>query len=445
MTDTAACPYDDGRIVVDFDQHSPEYQANMAELSHSLRARCPVTWSEHHGGYWVVTALDEVSAMYKRPDLFSAVKDTENPEGMFRGIQIPDAQPQITAGFLEMDPPVQLDFRRVLNPYLSPAAIEKWEPLVRGFTHACIDDIIESGRFDFVDDLVNIVPAIVTMAMLGLPLSSWEIYCEPTHAMVYTPPDSPDLPRVQEMGMNMVMNLFGEVAAAREHPRPGIIKALIDAEVDGEPLDDGGIIGTVFLVIGGGFDTTTAFTSSVWRWLAEHPAEKARLLADRALLDTATEEFLRYFSPSQGDARTVTQDFEVAGYKFSKGDRVLLSFAMPNRDPKYFPEPDTVQLDRFPNRHAAFGLGNHRCIGSNIARMQFKTIMWEALERIPEYAIDEDGVDRYATIGVINGNKHMPTTFEPGRRRGPGLAETMAIWQARLDAEAERDAAAAES
>jgi cytochrome P450 len=436
MTDTAKRTYDDDRIVVEFDQHSLEYQAHSAELSHELRSKCPVTWSESHGGFWVVTALDEVSAMYKHPELFSAVKDTENHDSIYRGIQIPDAQPDITAGFLEMDPPVQLDFRRVLNPYLSPAAIEKWRPLVHDLTHACIDDVIESGRFDFVDDLVNIVPAIVTMAMLGLPLSSWEVYCEPTHAMVYTPPDSPDLPRVQGMALNMVMDLAGALAAAREHPRPGIIRSLIEAEVNGEPLDDAGIIGTVFLVIGGGFDTTTAFTSSVWRWLAEHPEEKARLLADPALLDTATEEFLRYFSPSQGDARTVTQDCEVAGYKFSEGDRVLLSFAMPNRDPKYFPDPDTVKLDRFPNRHAAFGLGNHRCIGSNIARMQFKTIMWETLQRIPEYSIDLGGTVRYESIGVINGNKHMPTTFEPGMRRGPGLAETMATWQAQLDAEA---------
>jgi cytochrome P450 len=437
MTDTEKrTTYDDGRIVVDFDQHSHEYQARSAELSHELRSKCPVTWSEHHGGYWVVTALDEVGEMYKHPELFSAVKDVTDPTSVYRGIQIPDPNPQITAGFLEMDPPQQLEFRRVLNPYLSPAAITRWEPLVRDFTHACLNEVIETGKFDFVDDLVNIVPAVLTMAMLGVPLADWEVYCEPTHALVYTPPDSPDLPRVQQASMVMMMRLAESVQAVRSNPKPGIVKALIEADVNGEPLDDFGILGTVFLVIGGGFDTTTAFTSNVWRWLAEHPDEKARLLADRRLLDLATEEFLRYFSPSQGDARTVTQDCEVAGHRFSEGDRVLLSFAMPNRDPKYFDDPDVVKLDRFPNRHAAFGLGNHRCIGSNIARMQFKTIMWETLQRIPEYSIDVDGVARYDTIGVINGNQHMPTTFTPGVRQGPGLEEMMSIWQARLDEEA---------
>jgi cytochrome P450 len=324
----------------------------------------------------------------------------------------------------------------VLNPYLSPAAVTAWEPLVRAFTHACIDDVIESGRLDFVDDIVNIVPAVLTMAMLGLPLEDWSLYAEPTHAMVYTPPDSPDLPRVQEALFGTIMRLVGCVAEARVNPRSGIIKALIEADVDGVPLSDEGIVGTVFLVIGGGFDTTTAFTSSVWRYLFEHPEDKARLLSDRSLLDSGTEEFLRYFSPSQGDARTVTRDCVLAGYAFSEGDRVLTSFAMPNRDPKHFEDPDVVKLDRFPNRHAAFGLGNHRCIGSNIARMQFKTIMWETLQRIPDYEIDYTGVDRYPTIGIINGYKHMPATFAPGERVGPGLAATMAAWQTRLDDEA---------
>ena len=435
MTDIVDRHFEDGRIVVDFDQHSLEYQARSAELSHELRGKCPVTWSNNYGGFWVVTALDEVAEMYKHPELFSAVKDPD-PTSNFRGIQIPDANPQVSSGFLEMDPPEQLDFRRVLNPFLSPAAITKWEPLVHDFTHACLDEVIEAGRFDFIDDLVNIVPAVLTMAMLGVPLSEWDMYCEPMHAMVYTPPDSPDLPRVQQMGMEMVGGLIQNVAAARANPRPGIIKALVEAEVNGQPLDDFGILGTVFLVVGGGLDTTTAFTSSVWQWLFQNPTEKARLLADHSLLDLATEEFLRFFTPAQGDARTVTQDCEVAGYKFSEGDRVLLSFAMPNRDPKHFPDPDSVVLDRFPNRHAAFGLGNHRCIGSNIARMQFKTIMWETLQRIPEYVIGDDGVDRYDTIGVINGYKHMPTSFAPGVRQGPGFAETMAIWQSRLDDEA---------
>ena len=434
----------DDRIAVDFDQHSLDYRNRYPEISHELRSKCPVTWSTNYDGYWVVTGLEEVSAFFRRPDLFSAIKDLANPDSRYRGIQIPDMNPGITAGFLEMDPPQQLAYRHVLNPYMSPAAIQRWEPLVRDFTHACINEVIEGGRLDFVDDIANIVPAVLTMAMLGLPLADWEIYCEPSHAMVYTPPDSPDLPRVQQAALAMVMRLGQCVGEARANPRPGIIKALIDAEIDGRPLSDEGIIGTTFLVIGGGFDTTTSLTASAWRWLSEHPDQRDQLVADRSLLNTATEEFLRFFSPSQGDARTVTQDCEVVGYEFSEGDRILLGFAMPNRDPRVFDEPDELHLDRFPNRHAAFGLGNHRCIGSNIARMQFKVIMWETLQRLGNYVVDGDAAVRYESIGVINGYKHLPATFAPGPRVGPGLAEMMATWQARLDAEAAETAGAAQ-
>lgn len=427
------------KIVVDFDQHRDDYRDRYPEISHELRGKCPVTWSESHGGYWVVTGLEEVAEFYRHPELFSAWKDTSGRQPQFEGIQIPRSG-TYQAGFLEMDPPEQLEYRRILNPLMSPAAVRKWEPLVADFTRACINDVIENGELDFVDDIANIVPAVFTLAALGLPLADWEIYCEPTHAQVYTKPGTPEMDRVLEMSMRMQARLAVGIAEIRAKPRPGMIKALIDGSVNGQPLPDEGILGTVSLLIGGGFDTTTALTANAWNWLAQHPDGKARLLADKSLLDTATEEFLRYFTPAQGDARTVTRDCEVAGYAFNGGDRVLMSFAMPNRDPRTFPEPDVIKLDRFPNRHAAFGLGNHRCIGSNIARMNFKVIMWETLQRIPEYTIIHERAVRYDTIGVINGFQHLPATFAPGRRDGPGLAETLARWQAMLDDEADQAA-----
>jgi cytochrome P450 len=423
------------KVVVDFDHHSKEYREHGMEIAAEARSKCPVAWSEHYGGYWFVTGLDEASAFQKRPDLFSAYHELGNPDTIYKGIAIPFVDTEHSAGFLEMDPPDQLAYRRILNPLLSPAAVVEWEPLVREFTNACIDEFIEESRGDFVEQVVNVVPAVLTMAMVGMPLKDWVVFNEPTHAMIYTPPDSPDRQRVDELVVQMVMHLFEYIQKSRENPRRGILKVLIEAEINGEPLSDMAIVSTLMLVIGGGFDTTTALTSQTWRWLAENPEGKAQLMADPELWTTATEEFLRFFSPSQGTARSVTQDCEIAGYSFNKGDRALLSFSMPNRDPKYFEDPDTIKLDRFPNRHAAFGLGNHRCIGSNLARMQFKAIMQESLKRIPECAIDYDGLQRYETIGTINGNKNMPMTFPPGARQGPGLEATVEGWQAKLDAE----------
>ena len=118
----------------------------------------------------------------------------------YQGITIPTPEGrQFQGGFLEMDPPEQRHYRQVLNPYLSPAAVSRWIPFVDEVVRACLDEKIETGRIDFVDDLANIVPAVLTLAMMGIPLENWAIYCEPVHAAVYTPPDSPDMPRVREM------------------------------------------------------------------------------------------------------------------------------------------------------------------------------------------------------------------------------------------------------
>ena len=344
------------------------------------------------------------------------------------------------AGFLEMDPPEQLEYRRVLNPFLSPAAVVRWRPLIEDFTRACIDQAIESGRIDFVDDLANVVPAVLTMAMLGLPLTDWEVYCEPTHALVYTPKSSPDWPRVEQQTFRMVQRLGECVAAARLQSRPGMIRALVDAEVMGAPLPDAGVVGTVFLLIGGGFDTTTSLLAGSLDWLDDHGGERQRLLNEPGLIDTATEEFLRFFTPAQGGGRTILQDADCAGFSFAENDRVFLSYAMCNHDPAVFPNPDEIVLDRMPNRHAAFGLGVHRCIGSNLARVGFKIMLTEVLRRLPDFRVDQAGIVRYESIGIINGYQHVPATFTPGRREGPSLAEVMERWQAELDAEAAQDA-----
>jgi cytochrome P450 len=195
------------RVAVDFDQHTPEYRARYPEVSHELREQCPVAWSTRHGGFWVVTGHEQLSALSKRPDLLSNDHDPTGERNGYEGISIP-ARGSTRGGFLEMDPPEQSEYRRILNPVLSPAAVQKWEPLVADFTRACIDGVIETGRIDFVDDFANVVPAVLTMAMLGLPLADWIVYCEPAHMQVYTPPDSPNFPKMLELTGLMSQRLW---------------------------------------------------------------------------------------------------------------------------------------------------------------------------------------------------------------------------------------------
>lgn len=422
------------RVVVEFDQHSPEYREAYPAMAHELRERCPVVWSTSHGGFWVVAGHEVLSAIARRTDLLSNDHDPDGVRDGYDGIAIP-ARGTTRVGFVEMDPPEQSEYRRVLNPFLSPAGLQVWNPFLADFTRACIDDVIETGRLDFVDHFANIVPAVLTMAMLGLPLADWEIYCEPTHMQVYTPPNSPDVPKLVKLHERMTDRLAQYVDIRKREPRPGMLTTVLNAKVMGEFVSDDEIVATMVLLIAGGFDTTTSLLASALDWLDAHPEERARLVEDSRYLDLATEEFLRYFSPAQGNGRTIRQDCEVVGFKFSEGERMLLSFAMCNHDPSSFPNPDDIVLDRFPNPHAAFGLGAHRCIGSNLARLDFKYMLREALRRMPDYRVDQAGREQYESIGSINGFKHLPATFTPGRREGPPLAEVMTDWQARLDAE----------
>jgi cytochrome P450 len=418
-----------------FDRHAPDYRDHFEEITEELHQKCPVAWTDTHGGHWVASGHQEVFEIARRADVLSNDNDVSAERRGYVGISIPSAQGQrYRGGFLEMDPPEQRHYRQALNPYLSPAAVARWTPVVDELVRASLDEKIETGSVDFVDDLANIVPAVLTLAMMGLPLADWPIYCEPAHAAVYTPPDSPNMPRVRQQSIEMSMRLYQAILEIRGKPRPGLIDALIHATINGEAPGDAEITGVLGLLIGGGFDTTTALTAHSLEYLSEHPDERERLSRERGtLLDPATEEFLRFYTPAPGDGRTISADCQLASTSFKEGERLWVSWAMANRDPAVFPEPNKIDLARTGNRHTSFGLGIHRCIGSNMARMTFKRMLLAVLDRMPDYVCDPAGAVHYPTIGVIQGMQHLPATFTPGPRLGPSLDQTLEVLQRACD------------
>ncbi|ADT97935.1 MULTISPECIES: cytochrome P450 [Mycolicibacterium] len=410
-----------------FDRHTPQYRDRFQEITAAMHARCPLAWTDTYGGHWVAAGNRAVFELARCPHVSNDHDVTGERKG-YQGINIPrgDTSVNFRAGMLEMDDPEHREYRSPLNGYLSPAAVQRWVPVVDELVRACLDDKIEQGRIDFVDDLANIVPAVLTLGLFGVPLKHWEIYCEPAHASVYTPAESPEYRRVTELAVASAMEMMRHVAEIRETPRPGLIDALIRTRINGAPPPDIEIMGMLMLLIGGGFDTTTALTAHSLEWLSGHPDERERLSRDRdTLLDPATEEFLRYFTPAPGDGRTLAADVEVDGVVLKEGERLWLSWAMANRDPGLFDHPDEVILDRKGNRHFSFGLGVHRCIGSNVARTVFKSMLTAVLDRMPDFHCDPAGAVHYETIGVIQGMKHLPATFTPGPRLGPGLDATL--------------------
>jgi cytochrome P450 len=409
-----------------FDRHTPEYRLQFEKITEEMQSKCPVAWSETYNGHWVAADSRHVFELARCP----AVSNHHDLTGEtpYQGITIPKAQRAtvVRGGILEMDEPEHSTYRGALNPYLSPAAIKRWQPFVDEIVRAALDEKIESGRIDFVDDLANIVPAVLTLAMMGIELNKWMIYSEPAHLSVSTPEHSPDAERVAQMNRQMGIDLLTNMVEIKEDPRPGLVNALLQLRIDGEPAPDLEIMGNLGLIIGGGFDTTTALTAHALEWLSDNPDKRELLSRERdTLLNPATEEFLRYFTPAPGDGRTFSEDVEVEGQKFNEGERLWISWAMANRDPSLFDEPNEIVLDRKGNRHFSFGIGVHRCVGSNVARTVFKSMLTAVLDRMPDYVCDPEGTEHYETIGVIQGMKHLPATFTPSKPSGPGLDETL--------------------
>ena len=396
---------------VEFDHHSPAYAEDWIDIYRDLRATCPVAHTDAHGGFYVVTRYEDVATVARDDSTFSSLNDPSAGRG---GVTIPSAPSQHIP--IEVDAPEFQRYRRLLNPIFSPAASERWRPSIERWASICIDEVIEKGAIDLVDDLAAVVPALFTCEFLGLPTEDWHRYADPLHRVIYTPPGPGREALFGDM-MWIHESVQELIARRRVEPADDVITYLTKADDDGEPLTDE-VIGKICdLIMAGGFDTTTASTTAALHHLHEHPADRQRLIDDPQLLPSAVEEFLRYFCPTQALARTVTTETQLAGETLEPGDRLLLSWASANHDESVFERPDEIVLERFPNRHLAFGVGAHRCLGSHVARAEITAMLQAVLTRIPDYEIDVAAAERYTTIGIVNGWISMPATFTPGERR----------------------------
>jgi cytochrome P450 len=411
MSATAARPQ-----TVEFDHNSPEYAQRWREIYGDLRQRCPVAHTESYGGYYVLTRYKDVERALKDDDTFASHHSMEEGS-QYGGILIPPS-PNVSTP-IEMDPPEFTPLRKLLNPHFSPGKAVEWEPFTRDVTIGLIDQVIETGRMDLVDQLASPVPALLTAALLGLPLEDWRMYSEVAHAIVYTPPADPRFLDVVQRLQEIHQRATKVGLERRDDPQDDLLSAIATyRDSNGELLPEHRITEFCSLIIGGGNDTTTSLLAQAFIWLSEHPDQRDWLREDPARIKGACEEFLRYFTPTQALARTIRKPVDIGGYELQPGDRVLLSFASANLDPEEFENPDEIVLDRFPNRHQAFGLGLHRCLGSNFTRMEFSVVLEEVLKRLPDFVVDRSASEAYESIGIVNGWATMPATFTPGTRQG---------------------------
>lgn len=400
--------------VADFDVFASRTLADNDAAWDALDAVGPVAWTEHNGGHWVISGYDEVAAAFRAWETFSSARtDPAVSSITLSNARIPLLVPE------ELDPPEWHPVRRLLAGQLSPAAAERLRPRARYWARHCVDAVIESGRIELVHELAFPVPAAVTLEWLGFPESDWLLMSAAFHDAAAYPHDTTEYHAAVKAARHVVTRIADEVADRAARPRDDGLTAIVHSEIDGGRISTELAEALVFMTIGGGVDTTSALASAALLHLHRHPDDRARLLAEPDLMDPATEEFLRVYPPARTHARTVTHDAEFGGCPMRAGDRVLLSEVAAGRDPAAFPDADRFVVDRFPNRHLAFGAGIHRCPGSHLARITFTELLGEVLERIPDYRIVDADVVEYPNWSMIGGWARLPAEFTPGARRGP--------------------------
>jgi cytochrome P450 len=404
-----------------YDHHSADYAESAEAIHQELRRSCPVAHSDAHGGFWVVTRYADVVAVSNDEATFSSEHDLTGEGTGFQGVAIPP--PPVRMIPLEVDPPAFNAYRRLLNPWFAPAAVEQWDQYIRDLVTACLDRTIESGSIDLVLDLANPVPAIVTLAVLGMPTEDWSKYAEPMHTAVYAPPGTPEHDQAAADQLWIVGQLIDAVVDRQLAPRDDVLSSLATGRYeDGSQVSMEDAVAMAYTVMAGGVDTTTALIANALVWLSAHPDIRARVASSPGLIPSAREEMLRYFSPVQAFARTATVDTKIDGCPVDRGERVLLSFASANLDDAIFDDPEDVVIDRPNNRHVAFGAGIHRCLGRHFARHEIDVVLGEVLRRLPDYQVDASRVARYESIGNVNGLIRVPATFTPSARVGSPLA-----------------------
>jgi cytochrome P450 len=386
----------------DWDHADPAYNQNAPQIWDQLRGTCPVAHTDRYGGAWLPVSHADVSAVARDTDHFSsegAVLANKPPRDQWVSMAPIGGAPPITS-----DPPFHADARRLLLPAFSPQVVAEWEPEIRRLCNELIDNMGDVDTVDAAVQYAQNIPVYVIARMLGLPLEDSDYFRETVHMVL------------EEIGAE-----FGERQGAFEkldayltmhvqdhidNPKDDLIGFLLNAKIYDQPLSPQHVVGTIILLMVAGIDTTwSSIGSSIWH-LAQHPSDLHRMVSEPELLPTAIEELLRMYAPVTM-ARIVSQDAEIGGCPVKQGDSVLLPFPAANRDPEVFPDADKVIIDREENRHVAFGLGIHRCLGSNLARLELRVAVQVFIQRFPKFELADPSAVTWS-LGQVRGPRKLP-------------------------------------
>ena len=383
----------------DFDHMDAQWVNDPFPIWDDLRQRCPVAHTTRYGGVHLPTRMADVR---------DAAYDTETFSSRRPIVRANSPEVALPTPPISSDPPHHKPSRMLLLPAFTPQAIAPYIQVTRRICNELLDDIGNAPSCDAARQFAQHVPVRVIASMLGVPETDGDLFRQWIHVMLDdTVRDSPDS-ATKFVAVSREMDAYFRTHVERraDYDGPDLISFMMRARFSGQELTERHFYGTLRLLLIAGIDTTwSAIGASLWH-LARTPADRQRLVSEPELIPTAVEEFLRAFAPVTM-ARQVRRDGEIAGCPVRAGEMVLLAFPAANRDPAVFPDADKVIIDRKDNRHAAFGLGIHRCAGSNLARMEIQVALEEWLKRIPEFTLDESQPVNWSA-GQVRGPRTVP-------------------------------------
>lgn len=399
------CPVHDW--ATDYDVMDPDYNSDPGPIWKDLRERCPIAHSTRWGGSWMPTRYEDVRNMARAvPTLSSRAPGVIPPSPEMREILIQEVKefgaelPPISA-----DPPLHKPFKQLILPLFSPKAVETYRPFTEKLANNLIDKIIDSGTVaDGAVDYAQQLPPRVIAYIIGIDETRADEFTEWVRGILEQGQANPE---IRLKYRRIIRDYFQEmIAERRRNPRDDAISKLMEAKIEGENLSDYTIIGVCFLLLVAGIDTTWSSIGSALFHFGTKTDHRNRMYAEPELFPTAIEELLRFYSPVKM-ARRVLEPVAFSGVEMQPGDKVIMNFPAANRDPEVFENPDEVMLDREQNRHIAFGVGIHRCAGSNLARMEMDVALRTWFNRIKDFEVIQPEKVIWSG-GQVRGPRVMP-------------------------------------
>tara|TARA_B110000285_G_scaffold230352_1_gene296806 strand:+ start:541 stop:1767 length:1227 start_codon:yes stop_codon:yes gene_type:complete len=405
----AGCPH--------FDLTAPEtYTGGVPrEIFKYLRNEEPLYWHddpETNTGFWAVTKQKDLDFISKNPLLFSSAQKSSLPWE-----SDPERVILMSQQLINMDPPQHLKYRRLVRNAFTPKKVDSYESRFRQVASDIVSQAMEGGECEFVEDIAAELPLIAICELMGVPIDRRQHLFELTNTMLGM--SDPELTTTQEDGENAMAEMFflaHELAEAhRDNPQDDIVHVLLNGTVEDEPLTDEEFCHFFLMLIVAGNETTRTVTSQGMRLLIEHPEQYQQLVDNPDLLEGAIEEVLRFDPAIIAFRRTAMQDVEVSGQLIKKGDKINLYYAAVNADEDVFSDSDVFDITRaqredVKNNHRAFGIGEHFCMGSHLARLELKVIFAEILKRIRNPRLK--GEVNWLRSSFIHGIKKMPIEFD---------------------------------